>query len=75
VQQLFTPKDLPVAFAPAKFVRDVRAEAAKVTWPSARETGMTTLMVLLMSVITAVFFMVVDWAIGFAVRFLFASTN
>jgi preprotein translocase subunit SecE len=64
-----------VAFAPAKFVRDVRAEAAKVTWPSARETGMTTLMVLIMSVITAIFFMLVDWTIGFGVRFLFATTT
>jgi preprotein translocase subunit SecE len=64
-----------VAFAPAKFVRDVRAEAAKVTWPSARETGMTTLMVLIMSVITALFFLAVDYVIGACVRFLFATTT
>jgi preprotein translocase subunit SecE len=64
-----------VAFAPAKFVREVRAEAAKVTWPSWRETGLTTLMVLIMSVLTAIFFTVVDWTIGFGVRFLFSSTS
>jgi preprotein translocase subunit SecE len=63
-----------VAFAPAKFVRDVRAEAAKVTWPSRRETAITTLMVLIMAVLTAAFFLVVDWAIGFAVRSLFAGS-
>jgi preprotein translocase subunit SecE len=63
-----------VAFAPAKFLRDVRAEAAKVTWPSRRETGITTLMVLIMAVITAVFFLVVDQVIGFGVRALFAGT-
>jgi preprotein translocase subunit SecE len=63
-----------VAFAPAKFVRDVRAEAARVTWPSRRETGMTTLMVLIMAVLTAVFFLAVDYVIGFGVRALFAGS-
>jgi preprotein translocase subunit SecE len=63
-----------VAFAPAKFVRDVRAEAAKVTWPSRRETGMTTLMVVVMAVLTAVFFLGVDYVIGFGVRALFAGS-
>jgi preprotein translocase subunit SecE len=63
-----------VAFAPVKFVRDVRAEAAKVTWPSRRETGMTTLMVLVMAVLTAVFFLAVDYVIGFGVRALFAGS-
>jgi preprotein translocase subunit SecE len=63
-----------VAFAPAKFVRDVRAEAAKVTWPSARETGITTVLVLVMAVLTAVFFLGVDYVIGFGVRALFASS-
>ncbi len=63
-----------MAFAPAKFVRDVRAEAAKVTWPSRRETGMTTLMVLLMAVLTAAFFLLVDYVIGTGVRALFAGS-
>ncbi len=63
-----------MAFAPVKFVRDVRAEAAKVTWPSRRETGMTTLMVLVMAVLTAVFFLAVDYVIGFGVRALFAGS-
>jgi preprotein translocase subunit SecE len=63
-----------VAFAPAKFVRDVRAEAARVTWPSRRETGMTTLLVLVMAVLTAVFFLAVDYVIGFGVRALFAGS-
>ncbi len=63
-----------MAFAPAKFVRDVRAEAARVTWPSRRETGMTTLLVVVMAVLTAIFFLAVDYAIGFGVRALFAGT-
>jgi preprotein translocase subunit SecE len=64
-----------VAFAPAKFVREVRAEAAKVTWPSRRETGITTLMVVIMAVLTAIFFLLVDQVIGFLVRLLFAGTT
>ena len=64
-----------MAFAPAKFVRDVRAEAAKVTWPSRRETSITTLMVVIMAVLTAIFFLLVDQVIGFAVRQLFAGTT
>jgi preprotein translocase subunit SecE len=63
-----------VAFAPLQFLRDVRVEAGKVTWPSRRETGITTLMVVIMSVITAVFFLTVDQVIGFGVRLLFAGT-
>ena len=63
-----------MAFAPAKFVRDVRAEAARVTWPSRRETGMTTLLVVVMAVLTSVFFLAVDYVIGFGVRALFAGT-
>jgi preprotein translocase subunit SecE len=62
-----------VAFAPAKFLRDVRAEVGKVTWPSRRETGVTTLMVFIMAVLVAVFFLVVDQVIGFGVRALFAG--
>ena len=63
-----------MAFAPVKFLRDVRAEAAKVTWPSRRETGVTTVLVLIMALITAVFFLAVDQVIGFGVRALFAGT-
>ncbi len=63
-----------MAFAPAKFVRDVRAEAARVTWPSRRETLTTTLLVVVMAVLTAVFFLAVDYVIGFGVRALFAGT-
>ena len=64
-----------MAFAPAKFVREVRAEAAKVTWPSRRETSITTLMVVIMAVLTAIFFLLVDQVIGYAVRQLFAGTT
>jgi preprotein translocase subunit SecE len=58
-----------------KFAREVRAEAAKVTWPSRKETLVTTGLVLLMSVITAIFFFGVDVAVGAIVKLLFLGTS
>ena len=49
-----------MAFAPIKFLQEVRLEVGRVTWPSRRETGLTTVMVLIMSVLTAAFFLLVD---------------
>lgn len=43
-----------------QFIREVRQEAAKVTWPSRQEVIITTVMVLLMVAATAVFFFFVD---------------
>ncbi len=60
-----------VAFDPAKFFREVRTEVTKVTWPSRRETMVTTGLVFLMAALAAVFFFVADQVIGLAVRALF----
>jgi len=60
-----------VAVDPAKFVREVRAEVARVTWPSRKETMITTGLVFLMVAIAAIFFFVVDQAIGVGIRALF----
>ena len=60
-----------VAFQPAKFVREVRAEVARVTWPSRKETLVTTGLVFAMAAIAAIFFFVVDQVIGLGVRALF----
>ena len=43
-----------------EFFRQVRQEAAKVTWPTRKETLITTAMVFVMSILAAVFFLVVD---------------
>jgi preprotein translocase subunit SecE len=56
--------------SPGEFVRQVRQETAKVTWPTRRETGMTVVMVLIMTSILAVFFLGVDQVFGRFVRFL-----
>ena len=60
-----------MAASPAKFVRDVRAEVTKVTWPSRRTTLITTGLVAAMASMTAIFFFAVDQIIGLGVRMLF----
>ena len=56
---------------PVKFLRDVRIEATKVTWPSRKETLITTGLVFALSTLAAVFFFVADQVIGLAVRAIF----
>jgi preprotein translocase subunit SecE len=55
---------------PVEFVREVRAEASKVTWPTRRETMITTGMVFIFVVIAALFFLVADKVIAFVVQTL-----
>lgn len=62
---------MAVAVSPAKFVREVRAEVAKVTWPSRKETLITTGLVFALSGLAAAFFFVADQVIGIGVRALF----
>jgi len=54
--------------SPGEFVRQVRQEASKVTWPSRKETLQATTMVFIMVVVAALFFFVVDIAIAEIVR-------
>jgi len=62
-----------VAVDPARFVREVRSEVSKVTWPTRKETMVTTGLVIAMVALAAVFFLVVDQVIGIGVRALFAA--
>ena len=55
---------------PFEFIQEVRAEAAKVTWPSRKETVITTIMVLIMVVLASLFFVSVDQALRLVVRFV-----
>ena len=55
---------------PAAFLRQVRQEATKVTWPSRKETWVASLMVFIMVTLAAIFFFFVDQALAFAVRFV-----
>ena len=53
---------------PLQFIQQVRQEAAKVTWPSRKETGISTIMVFVFVFISALFFMFVDWLLQMGVR-------
>ena len=57
-------------FSPFKFLQEVRAEADKVTWPTRRETMITTAMVFVMVAVAAVLFLVADQIIRVAVAFV-----
>lgn len=53
-----------------EFVKQVRAETAKVVWPTSRETMMTTVMVFIMTALLAIFFLGLDSFFSFIVRSL-----
>ena len=53
--------------SPFKFLQEVRSETQKVTWPTRRETMITTLMVFIMSGLAAIFFFVADQVIRYLV--------
>jgi len=46
--------------SPFKFLQEVRSEVNKVTWPSRRETMITTAMVFVMVAVSSIFFMLAD---------------
>ncbi|MFO1121112.1 MAG: preprotein translocase subunit SecE [Hyphomicrobiales bacterium] len=48
---------------PLEFVREVREEASKVTWPTRRETMISTVMVLIMVALASAFLFLVDFAL------------
>jgi preprotein translocase subunit SecE len=59
-----TPDAPKRPFNPAQFVNEVRAEARKMTWTSRQETWITSVMVFIMVLLTALFFVIVDSALG-----------
>ena len=63
-----------MSYNPIEFVREVRAEVAKVTWPTRRETMITTSMVFIFVVIAAIFFLLADKVIGFVIKTLLGVT-
>ncbi|ESR27473.1 preprotein translocase subunit SecE [Lutibaculum baratangense] len=55
---------------PFQFLQQVRAEGAKVTWPSRRETAITTVMVFILSAVASLFFFVADQFFALGVELL-----
>ena len=60
---------------PVQFLREVRAEARKVTWTSWKETWITSVMVGIMVVVTAIFFFGVDWILGLGISAVLKLAN
>ena len=51
-----------------EFARETRREIAKVTWPTRKETVVTTVMIIVMALASGIFFFAVDSGLGFAIR-------
>ena len=56
--------------SPFKFLQEVRAEVQKVTWPTRKETTVTTIMVFVMVLLTSLFFLLADQLMRVAVSFI-----
>ena len=61
--------------SPGQFVREVRSEAGKVTWPTRRETAITTVMVFIMAFLAAVFFFVADQIMSWGISWVLNLPN
>jgi len=48
---------------PLQFIQQVRAEVSKVVWPTRREVMLTSAMVFMLSIVTAIFFFIIDFMI------------
>ena len=53
---------------PAEFAREVRQEVSKVTWPTRKETTITSGMVFVMVIVASLYFPLVDQALALGVR-------
>ena len=59
-----------MAIKPFEFLQQVRSETSKVTWPTRRETLLTTAMVFVIAAVAAIFFLLADQVIRFGMNFL-----
>ncbi len=60
---------------PFEFLQQVRAEASKVTWPTRRETLITTALVIVMVILASIFFVSVDQGLRMIVTFLLSLVH
>ena len=59
---------------PLQFIQQVRSEVSKVVWPTRREVLLTTVMVFILSALTATFFSLVDVAIRYGLTMIVAGS-
>jgi preprotein translocase subunit SecE len=57
-----------------QFIQQVRSEVSKVVWPTRREVLLTTIMVFILSALTAIFFSLVDVAIRYGLTMIVAGS-
>jgi preprotein translocase subunit SecE len=55
---------------PAQFIQEIRQETAKVTWPSRKETTVSTLMVFIMVFVSALYFLAADQLLQYGVKLI-----
>jgi len=60
---------------PFQFLQQVRTEASKVTWPTRRETAITTVMVFLMVLAASIFFFLADQIMSLGVSYLLGTAG
>jgi preprotein translocase subunit SecE len=60
---------------PLEFMNQVRAEANKVTWPTRRETLITTALVIVMVLVASIFFVSVDQALRLLVTYVLSLSH
>jgi preprotein translocase subunit SecE len=58
---------------PLQFVQQVRSEVSKVVWPNRREVIVTSIMVFIMAMLTALFFFFVDWTIRIGLQLVLGT--
>lgn len=58
---------------PFTFIQQVRSETSKVTWPTRRETVVTTLMVFVMVLVASIFFLAADQLMGWGIGMLLGA--
>lgn len=56
--------------SPTQFISEVRQETSKVVWPTRKETILTTVMVLILSTIAAIFFFLIDSVLNFGIQWV-----
>ncbi len=61
--------------SPFQFIQQVRQEITKVTWPTRKETTITTIMVFIMVAVAAVFFLIVDYIISEMIKMVLGLGN
>ncbi|AYG58853.1 preprotein translocase subunit SecE [Rhizobium calliandrae] len=60
---------------PLAFLQQVRSETSKITWPSRRETMISTVMVLVMVIFASLFFFAADQLIGWVLGYVLNTGN